>query len=139
MLEGLESFLTLQFDLDLRTRECHIPIQQGRGNICDTDTAGFNDLIRQRGLDIRGPPIRRRDDIAVGNHIDARVGRAVVIAPIGSAADLIERPSLWFLASARVNDSMLHCLSFWRKWPSLSCSQIVPRVPRLSPKSENQQ
>lgn len=43
---GLESFLTLQFDLDLRTRECHIPIQQGRGNICDTDTAGFNNLVR---------------------------------------------------------------------------------------------
>ena len=139
VFEELESFFTLQFHLDLRTGGGHVPIHRGRSNVRNTNTAGFNDLVRQRGLGIRGLPIRRRDDVTVGDHIDAGVSLAVVMAPIGPAADLIELLSPWFLASARVNDSMLHCLSFWRKRPSLSCSQIVLRVSRLSPRSENQQ
>ena len=65
VLAGLESFLTFQFHLDLRTREGYVPVHRGRSNIRNTNTAGFNNLVRQCGLGIRGPLIRRRDDIAV--------------------------------------------------------------------------
>lgn len=65
VLAGLESFLTFQFHLDLRTREGYVPVHRGRSNIRNTNTAGFNNLVRQCGLGIRRPLIRRRDDIAV--------------------------------------------------------------------------